>query len=255
MATDNLGDIQAEPETNQDVTKRTGSLQRWIRAALIAVIVLLGAALLGLIVRYAQTNAVVQAEEAAQTLSDVFAGSMATAEDIAGKLTWGALPYDDIAARLKHEMDADPTIDGITVAFATGAYSDEYDQFIAFLLPALVAGVMVFGYLLNGNKPDEPEEIVTALSYTAALFFVIAVVHASLRESAAAIGLTYLEYLYLFLYVAILLVAANTFVFVRYPNFPLVRYGDNLISKLLYWPTLLAGTLAVTVWIFVYSAG
>ena len=127
--------------------------------------------------------------------------------------------------------------------------------FIAFLLPALVAGVMVFGYLLNGNKPDEPEEIVTALSYTAALFFVIAVVHATLRESAAAIGLTYLEYLYLFLYVAILLVAANTFVFVRYPNFPLVRYGDNLISKLLYWPTLLAGMLAVTVWIFVFRSG
>ena len=73
------------------------------------------------------------------------------------------------------------------------------------LLPScclrVVAGVMVFGYLLNGNKPDEPEEIVTALSYTAALFFVIAVVHATLRESAAAIGLTYLEYLYLFLYV------------------------------------------------------
>lgn len=127
--------------------------------------------------------------------------------------------------------------------------------FIAFLLPALVAGVMVFGYLLNGNKPDEPEEIVTALSYTAALFFVIAVVHATLRESAAAVGLTYLEYLYLFLYVAILLVAANTFVFVRYPNFPLVRYEDNLIAKLFYWPVLLTGMLAITVWIFVYRGG
>ncbi|MFN2199827.1 MAG: hypothetical protein ACK2UO_01415, partial [Caldilineaceae bacterium] len=99
------------------------------------------------------------------------------------------------------------------------------------------------------------DEIVTALSYTAALFFVIAVMHATLRESAAAIGLTYLEYLYLFLYVAILLVAANTFLFVRYPNFPFIRYGDNLISKLLYWPTLLIGMLAVTIWIFVVSAG
>ena len=148
-----------------------------------------------------------------------------------------------------------PTVDVAELVYSIRTSRIFVGPFVAFLLPALVAAVMVFGYLLNGNKPDEPDEIVTALSYTAALFFVIAVMHATLRESAAAIGLTYLEYLYLFLYVAILLVAANTFLFVRYPNFPFIRYGDNLISKLLYWPTLLIGMLAVTVWIFVVSAG
>ena len=147
-----------------------------------------------------------------------------------------------------------PTVDVTELNFGIRTRRIFVGPLIAFLLPALVTAVMVFGYLLNGNKPDEPEEIVTALSYTAALFFVIAVVHATLRESAAAIGLTYLEYLYLFLYVAVLLVAANTFLFVRYPSFPLVRYGDNLIFKLLYWPMLLAGMLAVTLWIFVFSA-
>lgn len=123
--------------------------------------------------------------------------------------------------------------------------------FIAFFLPALVAAVMIFGFLLNDQKPDEPEEIVTALSYTAALFFVIAVLHAALRDSAAAVGLTYLEYFYLMLYVITLLVAANSFFVVRYPSMPLVAFRNNLIAKLLYWPVFVAVMLVVTLNLFV----
>ncbi|MFN2138499.1 MAG: hypothetical protein ACK2UK_21260, partial [Candidatus Promineifilaceae bacterium] len=125
--------------------------------------------------------------------------------------------------------------------------------FIAFFLPALVATFMIFGFLLNGQKPDEPEEIVTALTYTAALFFVVAVLHSALRDNAAAIGLTYLEYFYLLLYVLTLLVAVNSFLVVRYPYLPFVRMGDNLISKLLFWPTVVGFMLIVTVYVFVFA--
>lgn len=123
--------------------------------------------------------------------------------------------------------------------------------FIAYFLPALVATIMIFGFLLIEQKPDEPEEIVTALTYTAALFFVVAVLHASLRDNAAAIGLTYLEYFYILLYVLTLLVALNSFLVVNYPYLPLVSIGNNLISKLLFWPTVVGFMLIVTLYIFV----
>ncbi len=125
--------------------------------------------------------------------------------------------------------------------------------FIAYLLPGLVAALMIFAFLLNDQKPDEPQEIVTALNYTAALFFVIVLMHATLRDRVAAISLTYLEYLYLLLYVAIVAVGINTFFVVRYPHFLLVRFRNNLVVKLLYWPAILLVLLAVTLWLFVYG--
>ena len=123
--------------------------------------------------------------------------------------------------------------------------------FIAFLLPALVAAMMIFAFVLSDRKPDESDEIVTALSYTAALFFVIAVMHTALRESAAAIGLTYLEYFYLLLYLMVIFVAINTFFVVNRPNYAIVRFGNNLIAKALFWPVVLTAMLIATVVIFV----
>jgi hypothetical protein len=112
---------------------------------------------------------------------------------------------------------------------------------------------MIFGFLLIEHKPDESEEIVTALTYTAALFFVVAVLHTALRENAAAIGLTYLEYFYILLYVLTLLVALNSFLVVKYPWLPVVSIGDNLISKVLFWPAVVGFMLIVTVYVFVLS--
>jgi hypothetical protein len=125
--------------------------------------------------------------------------------------------------------------------------------FIAFFLPAFVATIMIFGFLLIDQKPDDPEEIVTALTYTAALFFVVAVLHTALRDNAAAIGLTYLEYFYLLLYVLTLLVALNSFLLVKYPYLPFISIGNNLISKVLFWPIVVGFMLLATVYVFVLS--
>ncbi|MFL7839115.1 MAG: hypothetical protein ACK2T4_05470 [Candidatus Promineifilaceae bacterium] len=125
--------------------------------------------------------------------------------------------------------------------------------FIAFFLPAFVAAIMIFGFLLIEQKPDDPEEIVTALTYTAALFFVVAVLHTALRDNAAAIGLTYLEYFYLLLYVLTLFVAFNSFLVVKFPYLPIVSIGNNLIAKLLFWPIVVSFMLLATIYVFVLS--
>jgi hypothetical protein len=146
-----------------------------------------------------------------------------------------------------------PTIDVPELSFNIRIERRFLGPFIAFFLPAFVATIMIFGFLLIEHKPDESEEIVTALTYTAALFFVVAVLHTALRENAAAIGLTYLEYFYILLYVLTLLVALNSFLVVKYPWLPVISIGDNLISKVLFWPTVVGFMLIVTVYVFVIA--
>ncbi len=145
-----------------------------------------------------------------------------------------------------------PTVDIPELSFDINTQRRFLGPFISFLLPALVGAAMIFAFLLYDTKPDEPEEIVIALSYTAALFFVIAVMHTALRDDAAAIGLTYLEYFYLLLYVMVIFVAVNTFIVVNRPNHRLIRFENNLITKLLYWPVVVLVMLVATLVIFVY---
>jgi hypothetical protein len=124
--------------------------------------------------------------------------------------------------------------------------------FIAYLLPGVVAAGMLFAFLLSDRRPGDREEIVSALNYAAALFFVIVVTHAALRERIAAVELTYMEYLYVLLYVAIVAVAVNTFLVVNRPDLRLLQYRNNLIPKLLYWPAFIGVLLLVTLLVFVY---
>lgn len=124
--------------------------------------------------------------------------------------------------------------------------------FLSYLLPAVVVMMMMFAHLITGREPGDEHEIIETLNYSAALFFVIAVLHASLREAIAAVDLTYFEYFFILLYVAIVSVSTNVFMIAKRPNLFIVRYGDNIIPRLLYWP-LFAGTLLfITLLIFVY---
>ena len=144
-----------------------------------------------------------------------------------------------------------PTVEVPELSFNIRIQRRFLGPFIAFFLPAFVATIMIFGFLLIEHKPDEPEEIVTALTYTAALFFVVAVLHTALRDSAAAIGLTYIEYFYILLYVLTLLVALNAYLVVKYPWLPIVSIGNNLLSKLFFWPTVVGFMLLATLYVFV----
>jgi hypothetical protein len=121
--------------------------------------------------------------------------------------------------------------------------------FIAYLTPAVVAAGLAFALLISGRPMDGLQDLIGGLSYIAALFFVIVVAHASLRDTVAAVGITYLEHIYILLYCAIVLVVGNLFLLAYRPDNRLVRFRNNLIPKLLYWPVytlaLLISTLAV----------
>jgi hypothetical protein len=125
--------------------------------------------------------------------------------------------------------------------------------FIAYLLPGLVAAGMMFAYQLQERQPGNDEEIEKTLTYSAALFFVIAIVHTALRDNIAAVGLTYIEYLYVLLYFITLVVIGDSLIITFRPNWKIVHYRNNLIIKLLYWPLILGVLLVATLAIFVYN--
>ena len=82
------------------------------------------------------------------------------------------------------------------------------------------------------------------------LFFVVILAHTSLRETLAAQKLVYLEYYFFVMYAAFLGVSVNAIMAALDVDHPLLRFGDNLIARLLYWPLLSLSLLVVTLIIF-----
>lgn len=88
------------------------------------------------------------------------------------------------------------------------------------------------------------------LGFCAALFFVVILAHTSLRETLSAQSLVYLEYYFFVMYAAFLGVSVNAIVTASDIRHPLLRFGDNLAARLLYWPLLSFSLLVVTLVIF-----
>jgi len=81
-----------------------------------------------------------------------------------------------------------------------------------------------------------------------ALFFVVLLAHSQLRQELPGAGLVYFEYLYFLMYVTLLVVAISAHHASTMPRGSgmLDRYGENLVSKLAFWPLLLGAVLTVT---------
>lgn len=139
------------------------------------------------------------------------------------------------------------------LAFNIQMQRNSLGPFIAYLLPGAIAAFLLFGFLLNDLQPGESDEISDTLNFVAAMFFVLVLAQTALRENIAAVGLTYLEFFYLLLYAAIMAVAINTYLVVNQSRAWVVRLGNDIVPKLLYWPALTGVMLLVTLAIFVYS--
>lgn len=137
--------------------------------------------------------------------------------------------------------------------FSLVARRNVLGPFIAYVLPGVVSLGLLFAFLLSDRQLTDTQDLVSALSYTAALFFVIALLHTTLRDNVAAVGVTYMEHLYLLLYIVILLVTVISFLIVRVPGMIFIRYQHNFLPKLLFWPLCTGALLLSTLVIFVYA--
>jgi len=126
------------------------------------------------------------------------------------------------------------------------------DAFISYLTPLLVVTMMLFGMLLALTRHPERFSLLgpqtsTVLGFTAALFFVVIFSHIDLRQKLSAQSVFYLEYFYLIMYVAILLVSIISLVFMLDDRIKVVQYRDCLLPKVTYFPFLLLSFFVVTI--------
>lgn len=124
---------------------------------------------------------------------------------------------------------------------------DFLDVFVIHMVPMVVVAILLFGLLLSMTTDEQLSERfgfdnLAVLGATSALLFVIVIAHTELRESFRGAGVLYIESFYYVLYLAMVLVSINAYLYsVGPPGVPVKYYVP---SKLLYWPVLL-GSLAL----------
>ncbi len=116
---------------------------------------------------------------------------------------------------------------------------------IARIIPLSVVAILLFITMLLSRQGGM--EVVGAC---AGLIFVLIVDQIGLRGQIAANGIIYLEYFYFVLYLLILLVAVNAILLNGDRKLSLIEYKNNLLPKVLYWPSLLTMLLIITAVVF-----
>lgn len=129
------------------------------------------------------------------------------------------------------------------------------NPFITYLLPFVVMAFVLFGtlaliYILESKAEKFDFSAAGVLAACTSLFFSVVVTHNGLRESITFNGVLYLEYFYLILYAATILVIIDAFLVAFNRKSQFIQYKDNIIPKILYWPSLLGVILAITIRFF-----
>ena len=125
------------------------------------------------------------------------------------------------------------------------------DAFITNLVPLFVLASILFAVLMTVTRDQEKSAVFGfstsgVLGACSGLFFVALLAHIQLRSELAAQKVIYLEYFYFVVYVAILVVAINAYLFSTDTRIPSICYRDNLIPKLLFWPAILGMLMVIT---------
>ncbi|MGB1255114.1 MAG: hypothetical protein ACPG51_04585 [Thiolinea sp.] len=129
------------------------------------------------------------------------------------------------------------------------------NAFVIYLVPLFIILAMLFSILMMITRSDKRKDIFGsstsgAIGSTVALFFVVTLTHANIRQQFAGAGLVYIESFYFIAYIMILLVSLNTYHFTSTNNDYRLYKNDNLIAKLLYWPVVLLLMLLTTLHYF-----
>jgi hypothetical protein len=128
------------------------------------------------------------------------------------------------------------------------------DFLMHFLLLATVL-VIVFILLLAFLKQEALIELVgfstlSVLGACSGLLFVLIMSEIDLRQTLMTEGVVYLEYFYFVCYFAIIGVIIDSILFAVKGNIRLITYENNLIFKLLYWPSVLLFLVLITAYTF-----
>jgi hypothetical protein len=128
--------------------------------------------------------------------------------------------------------------------------------FIVYLLPLALVATLLFGAMLTVTHNDVISEHMVFntsgfIVASSGLFFVVMFAHIQFRKQFPDSGTIYIEYFYIWMYMIIVTTAANAYLFsVSSPALDgVLQRQDNLIPKVIYWPILIGGFIAITLWV------
>jgi len=129
------------------------------------------------------------------------------------------------------------------------------DTFVSNLVPLIIVAVVVFLVLLINEREEDRIILMRTgpgfnLSICGTLLFVAVFAHIGARQKIAAQEIIYLEYFYIVMYFALLWVAVNSILYVRWPESSFIQYEKNLLPKVLFWPVTLGAVWLVTLLTF-----
>ena len=124
-------------------------------------------------------------------------------------------------------------------------------EFIGPLVSRLVALVCVAALLFAMLLIVNEERAMEVLAVAAGLIFIVIVDQIAIREEIAAGGLIYFDYFYFVIYLFIFFVGVNALMLVdRDSDSTMAISKNNLLAKLLYWPSLTGILLFLTILVF-----
>ncbi|NRB39362.1 MAG: hypothetical protein HRU20_12985 [Pseudomonadales bacterium] len=125
--------------------------------------------------------------------------------------------------------------------------------FVSRVIPIFLVAVLMFLIILISTKSSKMSEwlgfsasdVVLGIS---ALFFVVVINHSELRRSLQSPTIMYFEYYYFVIYIMLMYVAISS-VYIAKTD-AIENKDENLVSKVMYWPTLSLALFFVTYWVF-----
>jgi len=129
------------------------------------------------------------------------------------------------------------------------------NAFIVYLLPLFLVAALLFAALLTVSECDKLSNrhgfnTSGFIGASSALFFVVMIAHIQLREEVGGTNIVYIEYFYILMYGMLVAATASTYLFsiraARWLSF--IHYKDNIIPKVIYWPTIFSTLIAITLW-------
>ncbi|MFL5730673.1 MAG: cache domain-containing protein [Cytophagaceae bacterium] len=126
--------------------------------------------------------------------------------------------------------------------------------FISNFIPIIVVAIMLFQVMISATKVETKNTNIGfnafgVLESAGAFFFVIMLAHIELRGTLNNEEITYMEYFYFIVYLMLLLVSIDSMLFTL-ARFSFLEHRDNLLPKLMYWPTFIGLCLVITLAIF-----
>ncbi|MGK5091945.1 hypothetical protein WDW89_07990 [Deltaproteobacteria bacterium TL4] len=117
------------------------------------------------------------------------------------------------------------------------------NTFIGYMLPPFVVCAVLFMMLLISIEFSTTQLIGSCSS----LFFIVILTHIRLRGEIIASEIIYLEYFYFIIYIAILIIISMSVFINSHPNKKLMQTRYDVLSKMLFWPSILLAMLAITI--------